>query len=126
MEIETLSNDEAARRIIGAVHDRLTRAGAHQITTSHPTPGGEAPEIVSCTKAGHEITISPGSGRRLVHGKATWRKRGDGDDDAPWEFHVDRETERTLALATKGGGVVQGSADDVVENIVSTFLREAR
>jgi len=81
------------------------------------------PTVFALSRHGSVLTVVHGQGARLLRGELTWRHAGlPGERDAPWRFSVSRAVGPRRLQITPGGPT--GSPENVLDNIVETFLSQ--
>ena len=117
----TLSDDELGAELFTQLVGRLEVAAKDDATVTVTKRG---PAVFSVSRHGDELIIHPGAGQGIVlAGHLTWKHRSDRDDqDAPWEFRLERVPDNPQLLQGLLDGH-QGSAEDMLDHIVETFLK---
>jgi hypothetical protein len=119
MNISKLTDDELRAQLF----DRLAERLQAEATAGRAHEWNRKPTEFAISANGSSLMGHQGEGQRLLRGEVKWKHREDGNQDQPWLFTVARAADGSrLQLLTKGSGSFEGSPEEVVNNIVTTFL----
>jgi hypothetical protein len=117
MELQSMTDDEVRRELFAALVARLRderrKDGSLSIVERVP--------ILALDRDGHTADIDQGNGQRMLQGTMIWRKGEDAD--ARFKFSVVRSPDKKR-LEMKPGA--EGGFDEVVNHIVTMFVRHSR
>ena len=119
MTIERMTDDQLRDEL----YNRLTRR-FELAKLQHPTLTivTHKPSVFVTRRFGHELIFSKGAEQKLIVGEIRWHQTPDGNRPQPLSIRRGWDPTR---LALTLAATVEGSMGEVIDNIVSTFLRES-